>query len=467
MTSDRLSPILVKELRQGIRSNLFTGAFLFIQTLLFFFGFSLVSSPQMRHDPSFGTGVFWVMLALPLLLLVPGTASQSVEREISGRTLELLLLTRLSAYRIVLGKWMSAVVQSALILSTVLPYMMLRYFLGGVDLWLELQLFLGIFLASAMLAGIAMGLWSVSISRWAKVGFVLLMLWLVPWMLAVFFVPHGGFGGAPGAGRIFWVYGVIIMLMMLDTAAARLAPPAENHSTRVRALALLALLVAFPLSRAHAELTAVMTLLVLVPTVVAALNESLKPVARLYEPFLRGSRLRQLAAFALCPGWPGGIAFLTSVALVLPWLPAFDLEMPFFFWLACVATFLVPAALQRTFLPPSLHKTGIYMILLVLSTVPVFLYLFAEGLSMDGLSTTLRAVGGLVPPLAAALEVQGFSSANGIYPMEAVVRPMLMLVTGLSLALLWRLALGERDRIRAMAESSETPAPAAGLALAR
>lgn len=463
MTSDRLSPILVKELRQGIRSHLFTGGFLLIQTLLFFFGLSLVSSEQMRLDPSFGTGIFWVMLAIPLLLLVPGTASHSVEREITGRTLELLLLTRLSAYRIVLGKWMSAVVQNALILSTVLPYLMLRYFLGGVDLWLELKLFAGVFVASALLAGIAMGLWSVSISRWAKVGVVIVLLWVVPWLLAAFFMPHGGIGRAGGGGLLVWVYGGVITLIMLDTAAARLAPPAENHTTRVRALALLALLAAFPLSRLNDDLAATMALLILVPTVISALNEPLKPVARLYEPFLRGSRLRKLAAFALSPGWPGGVAFFTAVAVIVPFLPAFGLEVPFFVWLACAATFLLPAALQRAFFPASLQKIGIYLVILVLSSVPVYLYFFAQGLSMQPFASALEAVAGFVPPLAAVLEDYGHDGLT--YGEQSLMRLELMLVSAASLVLLWRRALRERARLRAMTAGSKAQAPAAGLAL--
>jgi ABC-type transport system involved in multi-copper enzyme maturation permease subunit len=173
--TDRLSPILVKELRQGIRSQLFTGSFLLVQALLFLFGLSFVLSDSLQKDSTAGSVLFWTMLALPLVVLVPASASQAVEREVSGRTLELLLLTRLSSYRIILGKWASVVLQTSLLLVSALPYVILRYFLGGVDVFGELQTMGGLLLGSGLLAGIAMGFWSLNVPRLAKWAAVLLL----------------------------------------------------------------------------------------------------------------------------------------------------------------------------------------------------------------------------------------------------------------------------------------------------
>ena len=120
LSSDAVNPILIKELRQGIRSKLFLGAFFAIQGLLFLYGTSLLMSASFRRDTESGAALFWTALALPLLVLVPSMASQSIEKEMGGKTLELLLVTRLSSMRLLLGKWASVVVQATLLATTAL-----------------------------------------------------------------------------------------------------------------------------------------------------------------------------------------------------------------------------------------------------------------------------------------------------------------------------------------------------------
>ncbi|HSF19696.1 MAG TPA: hypothetical protein VLK65_29515 [Vicinamibacteria bacterium] len=449
--NDRLSPILLKELRQGIRSQLFTGAFLLFQTLLFFFGLSVVSSDWLRQDPASGSVIFWLTVALPLVLLVPATASQAVEKEVAGKTLELLLLTRLSSYRIVLGKWMSAVAQSALILSSVLPYVILRYFLGGVDIWLDVKTMGALLLASCLLAGAAMGFWSVRIPRWAKLGGVLLLLWMIPMLLAVLFAPHGGLVGSPGVGSLLWPYGGLVMFMMLEAAAARIGPPAENHTTRLRALSLVGLAAAFPLSRISDAVAATMAVLIVLPTLVGSLNETVRPVARLYESFTRGSDLRRFAMLPFCPGWPGGLVYAVLVLLALPLLPAFAGKLGFFAWVGLVGTFLVPAALTRMLLSRSRRTTGYYLLLLALSTLPIYVSFVAEGLNIESASAVLRAMGGLVPPLAVVLELgyEGYEGARG-------VRTLLVILTVASVMVMVRASRAEWRRIERFALESST-----------
>ena len=165
LSSDRLSPILVKELRQGIRSKLFLGAFLVIQVLLFLYGTTLLMSSNFGGDAGAELAFFWSAIVLPMLILVPAMASQGIEKEVTGKTLDLLLLTRISSYRLVLGKWASVVVQSTLLVTSALPYLMLRYFLGGIDIWNELKSFTVLVLASALLAGITMGFWATKVSK--------------------------------------------------------------------------------------------------------------------------------------------------------------------------------------------------------------------------------------------------------------------------------------------------------------
>ena len=133
--SDLLSPILVKELRQGVKAHLFAGALVLLH--LFMVVALLVSLAASRSSMGgrFLAGVtFWVLVCVPLLLLMPISGLRSISGELSARTLDLVLLTRLSAYRIVLGKWAAIVAVTFLLSITILPYVVLRSFLGGIEL---------------------------------------------------------------------------------------------------------------------------------------------------------------------------------------------------------------------------------------------------------------------------------------------------------------------------------------------
>ncbi len=73
------------------------------------------------------SGFFWTLVALPLVLILPWTGLGAISGEHRANTLDLMFLTRLSAWRILLGKWIAIVAQAVLLLAAVLPYVVLRY----------------------------------------------------------------------------------------------------------------------------------------------------------------------------------------------------------------------------------------------------------------------------------------------------------------------------------------------------
>ena len=355
LSSDRLSPILVKELRQGIRSKLFLGGFLIIQLLLFLYGTSLLMSSNFGGDSKAALAFFWLAVVVPMLILVPSMASQGIEKEITGKTLDLLLLTRISSYRLVLGKWASVIVQSTLLVTSALPYLMLRYFLGGIDIWNELKSFAILVLASALLAGITMGFSASKVSKLIKWVGMLALFWLGPYMFIVLVSSRRGFSSTgSGSALVIWVYAFIAMLMMLALAASRIGPPAENHSTPIRVLALVALGAGVMFSGAQdVEVLSVMfATLILVPSIIGALTEKVRPVPRLYAPFMKRTGLIRWISFPLSPGWPGGVAFTCWVLALAPWFPLWFGEFRPSVFVALAATFLFSAALLRSFLRP-------------------------------------------------------------------------------------------------------------------
>ncbi len=152
---DWLSPMLVKELRQGLRAPVFVVGFCVIHAVL---GLGAYMHNYSESDWG-GTSLFWMITSLTLLQLLPMRSFGALKEEVSSKAIDTLIITRLSAWKIVLGKWVSAAAIQVLFAVTVLPYIMLRYFSGGVDLagdllWLGMMLLLGVF-ATALLSGLS------------------------------------------------------------------------------------------------------------------------------------------------------------------------------------------------------------------------------------------------------------------------------------------------------------------------
>lgn len=246
-----LPAMLVKELRQGLRTRGFVGTFMGFQTVMIIaFFFAAVQPGQQAFATA--SAMFWGLFAALLLLVTPLRALAGLGSEIEGRSVDLLVLTRLTASRIVLGKWISLMAQAALLAAALLPYGVVRYYLGSVDLVSELSYMAGLFAGSAMLT--AGALW---ISGWPRALRLLVGIAVIPAFLSLpnglFYRSYSGYGysgprltlGPTGGGwpdilnlGVLVFDGLLIIGFSLVQAARRLAPPAENHAAPTRVLAL-------------------------------------------------------------------------------------------------------------------------------------------------------------------------------------------------------------------------------------
>ena len=156
--NDWLSPIVVKEIRQGVRGKSFVVSFLVLQGLMVTSVFLSLAIPVSGWERQAWDAAFWTMVAFPIVLSLPLSGIAALSGEVKAKTLELIFLTRLSGFRIVLGKWAAIVSLSLLCGTAVLPYVVLRYFLGGIDIWEDLQALGGLLAASAVLTGMTVGL---------------------------------------------------------------------------------------------------------------------------------------------------------------------------------------------------------------------------------------------------------------------------------------------------------------------
>ena len=245
--SDWFNPILIKETRQALKSRQFLITFsaILVASLGWTIAGSLSMMPQIYSQPSAARMLigYYVVLAIPMLLVVPLAAYRSLEVEIDDGTLELLSISALSSWQIVLGKLASAVLQMLLYLIILFPCVAYAYTLRGVDLP-AVGLMIAMVVAAATTATVfALALAPVSRGRGGRIatllvvlGALLLLEYLVGY--AVFILILEG-NPLPGVWTAYAVAATALVCgtgsyLLLTTTAALLTPESENRSTPVR-----------------------------------------------------------------------------------------------------------------------------------------------------------------------------------------------------------------------------------------
>ncbi len=320
--SDRVSPMLVKELRQGMRAKAFTALFLGLQIFLavMLLSASAASSDQVGSTIS---GIIFSFFAIAVLVVQPLRGTGALSSEVKGNTIDMMVLTRLSAWRIVFGKWVAIISQSALLLSTIIPYLILRYFLGGMNLIGEVVLLMMIFLTSMALTAVTVGLSGCS----SVIIRSLLPIFGIPVLMimglqAMFFIRVGGgsvgfldaFSLATTESRVgVAAYAFAITYLgayMLSLGASLIAPAAENHALPRRLIAFV-LLILICLAGFHPQVelwfVMMMTLIVATPATISALTDSAPYVSTITSSFARFGPPGRLIGWLLHPTWPSGL----------------------------------------------------------------------------------------------------------------------------------------------------------------
>ncbi len=324
--ADWLSPILVKELRQGMKTYAFATVFIGIQLVMILtFGIQALFTKGPQADFSDAEGFFWAMIWVPALIIMPMRGMSAVTEEYKAQTLELMQMTHMSSVRIVIGKWIGIVAQTLLILTSLLPYAILRYFFGGVDLTADLKNMVMIMLASVTLSAsmIAISTLHGALRGLVTIAFVWAALGLGNMGRYLF---RGGSGSFFfGSSMMSWwaVAGVGLIAagytaFSLEIAASRIAPEAENHAMRKRLVACAVLLAATAFvvllrvlgwDREYGVGALGMTLPILVWTMVDGLTEL--PIAnpQTYRTMATRSWLVRRLGIAFHPGWPSALIF--------------------------------------------------------------------------------------------------------------------------------------------------------------
>jgi hypothetical protein len=322
--SDRLSPMLVKELRQGLKSPIFAWGLIAMQAALAIM--ALVATEEGNSQDV--NAAFWWSVTGVVCVLLPMRVANALRDEVSSNTMDTLLLTRLSAWRITLGKWLATGALQVLIAITVLPYLVMRYFAGGVNLpmeaaWLAVFLFFGL-VTTAVMLGLS----------WFRFFLVRAVIMLAVVSGAIGFcagiIEEISSANRYGLDEMYRVLGwagiswPLVLLVwaaffFLDVGASQIAPRSENRSTRRRLVALATFILAgaatfhLPVRGGSMALSVALAALMLIPCV-QSLCERPANYPPVLQPFVRHGRAGRLAGRLLYPGWPAGLFF--SILLI-------------------------------------------------------------------------------------------------------------------------------------------------------
>jgi hypothetical protein len=320
-----LPPMLVKELRQGLRTRGFVATLIVFQAVMAI-TFMWALSTDDSSGVSTAEGFFWGLMGVVLLLVVPMRALAGLRSELDTKTIDLLLLTRLTAWRIVLGKWVSLMMQALLLVATLLPYAVVRYFFGSVDLLRDFGVMAVMTLGCALLS--AGALWASGLPKLLRVVLLVAALLGVPNLLGVLFARSMGgpaFGGGPMDSWQIWTVllttAAVGIYFCLVLAVRWIAPQAENHASAAR-LAPFALFVplAVFIGCGAKESAAVQFAVAAISIGVSACLELMTPGSPMVTHLRAGppgAAGRFWVRWFGLPGWPSAILYLAAALAVL------------------------------------------------------------------------------------------------------------------------------------------------------
>lgn len=385
--SDRLSPMVVKELRQGLRTKAFASTLLLMHALLII-ATLITGSAQNADDTRW---LFDGLSTLVLCFIMPFRVANALAEEVKLNTLDMLLLTRLSCSRIVFGKWANVALQSLLIALSLMPYVVARYMFGGLELTTEFLL-----LGSRWLVGCVATAALVALSTirqaWLRMVLILVPLFffgfgVFGWIFAMSMSRITGSGGVTMTAS-FELMAIFITLVssawlifaFLSLAASRISSQAEPLALIKRSVHS----VAFVLPIILYWITGEKAVLMLCSPVIGiitldVLTETLNDVPSAYVTFYRGGPIRRALIALYSPGWNSGFWLTLVLAAIVAgfmMLTGATDEAPYFLLGTC-SVWMVSAIIQML---PTRRSHDL---------LPIFLGMFALMYLITGMFSAL------------------------------------------------------------------------------
>ena len=419
---DRLSPMLVKELRQGLRTRSFIAVFLALQAILAVILLAAGAGATSDNAGDTISNIIFVFFSIAVIIIQPMRGIAALSSEVKGNTIDMMVLTRLSAWRIVAGKWSAIVSQSALILVTIVPYLILRYFFGGMNLFGEIMFLALIFLSSATLTAVTVGL-SASSSVILRSVLPMIALPIGAYSMLMMLMFNGMRGGGGGIAEIVSLsttesqIGVSLYIatcayagfFFLSIGTSLIAPYAENHSTLRRLISFVVTCIAAMIGSTDlvtdADVLPLLFTMILAPVFAISLTEFAPLVSPTYSRFTKFGLPGKLAGFFLFPGWPSGVFFCALLSLIsaIPFVlndHSYG-DDHYMYGLICLASLLFPAVVVNLLRTQGAQRVSNYVLFLIASgVITAVLAGIAESMSSKGFLWLFL----WIPPVLFALE---------------------------------------------------------------
>lgn len=245
-----LNPIVIKELRQGVRSWTVTGMLLLFLTIMFIaaIGFLVTQSFDTNENMQLGGSMFSVFLAIlggASILFIPLYTGVRVSSERQENNLDLLYVSTLSPNRIILGKLLCSAYVALLFFSACMPFMAFTNLLRGVDLRTVFFSLVYLFMVVCTANMAAIFFACLPISRQFKILLVLFAFFTGFGMLSglfrmLFSSRMFGSMGFGFSGNFWEAAGMTVLLTLMFIglffvlSVALISPPSANRALPVR-----------------------------------------------------------------------------------------------------------------------------------------------------------------------------------------------------------------------------------------
>ncbi|MBD3674066.1 MAG: hypothetical protein HUJ26_11135 [Planctomycetaceae bacterium] len=178
--SDRLNPLVVREIRQVVKARSFVTVFtlLLIGSWLYSV-FGVINKFNVLEFQEIGPLFFrayLVALIACLMFAIPSNAFFSMAQEFHDRAFEMLAITTLSPGNIVAGKVQGAVVMMLVYASAIAPFICLSYMLGGLGVFEIITSLGGLFLVSLALTMFAVMMGALCQKPWLEILNLIILL---------------------------------------------------------------------------------------------------------------------------------------------------------------------------------------------------------------------------------------------------------------------------------------------------
>ncbi|MDM8548501.1 hypothetical protein QUF72_00645 [Desulfobacterales bacterium HSG2] len=136
---DNLNPIMVKELRQAVRSRFVAGILMICLLTLLTAMLAFIGETALDKGGSLGMGrrafsFLFPVFMVPSMIFVPVYTGTRLFRERTRENMDLIFISTIGPAAIIRGNLFAGIIIELLIFSTFLPFMTLTYLLRGVDL---------------------------------------------------------------------------------------------------------------------------------------------------------------------------------------------------------------------------------------------------------------------------------------------------------------------------------------------